>query len=142
MQAPHVTELIELAAASLGSEYKLAKALGIPQSHISEWKAGKRPCSPEDQALMAYQAGRDPEEALVRAVLVKHADTAKGERLLSALGKGLRATGAAATLLIFGSAGFLAPTEARARTPSAAPGSLIATMYRKAKSFTLRPVSV
>lgn len=72
-------------------------------------------------------------EAMARAVLFKHADTPKGERLLSALGKGLQVTGGAAILLISLSAGFLAPSEARAAVRTS-----ITTMYRKVKSLTHR----
>jgi hypothetical protein len=88
--------LIEKAAAIAGSEYKLAQLLGVGRQVVSDWKHGRRTCTPEDWALLAYVAGLDPEEALIRAVVAKHADTPKGERLVTALGKGSRVTGAGA----------------------------------------------
>jgi hypothetical protein len=100
-------KLIEAAAAIAGSEYRLAKNLGVSPQVVSDWKHGRRTCTPEDWALLAYAAGLDPEEALIRAVVAKHADTPKGERLLTALGKGLQVTGAVASLAMCGSAVFL-----------------------------------
>jgi hypothetical protein len=118
-------ELITRASDAVGSEYKLAKTMGISTGNISDWKAGRKRCTPEDWALMAFLCGLDPEEALIRAVLEKHSGSKKGEALMSALGKGFRATGAAAYFAICVSAGFLSTaTEARA---SQGQGS--ATMY-------------
>lgn len=99
-------KLIEAGAAIAGSEYRLAKNLGVSPQVVSDWKHGRRTCTPEDWALLAYAAGLDPEEALIRAVVAKHADTPKGERLLTALGKGLLVSGAVGSFAIFASAGF------------------------------------
>ncbi|MFY7928792.1 MAG: YdaS family helix-turn-helix protein [Oligoflexus sp.] len=99
-----LVKLIAAAAEIAGSEYRLAKNLGVSPQVVSDWKHGRRTCTPEDWALLAYAAGLDPEEALIRAVVAKHADTPKGERLLTALGKGLLATGAAASFAISASA--------------------------------------
>ena len=110
-------DLIDRASNALGSEYKLAKTMGISTGNISDWKAGRKRCTPEDWALMAYLCGLDPEEALIRAVLEKHTGSKKGEALMSALGKGFRATGAAACFAICASAVSLSTvTEARAST--------------------------
>lgn len=38
--------LIERAAAIAGSEYKVAKALGVTPQQVCDWKAGRRTCSP------------------------------------------------------------------------------------------------
>lgn len=125
--------LLNAAQAATGSDYKTAKALGITPQRLSDWRHGRQTPQPEDHALLAQIAGLDPMEAMARAVLFKHADTPKGERLLSALGKGLQVTGGAAILLISLSAGFLAPSEARAAVRTS-----ITTMYRKVKSLTHR----
>ena len=102
--------LIERAAKVQGSEYKLAKALGITPQRLSDWKHQRRTCTPEDWTLLAAAAQLDPEEALIRAVIAKHANTPKGERLLTALGKGLHQIGEKATFGIFASVAFLLMT--------------------------------
>ena len=106
-----VTQLLDAAADATGSDYKTAQAMGVTRMMLSDWRTGRRNPQPEDHALLAMLAGKDPEEALVRAVLEKHRDTAKGERLLSALGKGLRRIGEGATLLFFASVAFLVPSR-------------------------------
>jgi DNA-binding transcriptional regulator YdaS (Cro superfamily) len=98
-------DLMDAAKNAHGSDYKVAKLLGRSPQEVSDWRAGRRAAQPEDHALLAALAGQDAEQALVRAVLAKHADTPKGERLLSALGKAWRQTGAAATSHVFAIAG-------------------------------------
>lgn len=115
----YVVDLLSKAAKTAGSEYQVAKTLGIPQSHISEWKNGKRPCSPEDRARLAALANEDAIQELVRATLEKHDGTKKGEQLWAILGKSLRVTGAASVTGLVGliSAALLmtmAPTPAKA----------------------------
>lgn len=96
MQAlDEVRRLIEKAGTTTGSEYKLAKAMGIPQQMLTDWKAGRRTCTPEDRARLAGFANEDAVQELVRAVLEKHQGTKKGEQLYAILGKPLRQTGAA-----------------------------------------------
>ena len=95
-----INALLDAAEKKTGSDYQTAKLLGKPRQEISNWRHGVRSAQPEDHALVAALAGLDPEEALVRAVLEKHANTSKGERLLSVLGNVLHRTGAAATLLL------------------------------------------
>ena len=93
-EQPLVNDLITKAGVICGSEYKLAKALGVPQQHLSEWKAGRRTCTPSDQARLAGFAREDAVQALVRATI----DSAKGlkrEQLERVLGKLSRQTGAA-----------------------------------------------
>jgi len=99
-----IIDLLDAAREKTGSDYKTAKALGVTPQRLSDWRHGRQAAQPEDHALLAALAGNNPTEALVRATLAKHADTPKGERLLSALGKLLHPTGAAVTLLGFGSA--------------------------------------
>lgn len=79
--------LIESAKLIAGNEQKLAAKLGIPQSHISNWKAGTRKCSPADQAILAGIAGQDAKEELVRATLEREEGTRRGVLLGELLGK-------------------------------------------------------
>lgn len=111
-----IVALLDAAARTTGSDYKTAQLVGKTRQQISDMRHGRLTAQPEDHALIAAAAGLDPEEALVRATLEKHANTAKGERLLSVLGNVLRRTGGMATLLSFGSAG-LAMTLAIAASP-------------------------
>jgi len=82
-----LNELIDAAKAIAGSDYQLAKMLGVPRGHVSAWRHGKRTATPEDQALIAGIAGLDAAAWLARATCAKHEGTAKGERLLEVLGK-------------------------------------------------------
>lgn len=91
----NLTELIEKAGIKVGSEYKLAKALGVSTSTMSDWKHGRMTCSPGDRARIAGFAGEDAVQELVRGTI----ENAKGEvrkaQLEQLLGKLLRPTGAA-----------------------------------------------
>ena len=109
-------DLLDRAKSHAGSDYKVAQLLGVQRQVLSDWRNGRKTCTPEDQALLAAVAGLDPEEALIRAVITKHANTAKGERLLTALGKGLVQTGAKATFAMFASVGFLLTMTERLTT--------------------------
>lgn len=86
-------KLVEKAGKTIGSEYKLAKMLGVPQSLVSAWKSGDKPCSPADRVRLAGVANEDAIQELVRATI----DSAKGElrrqQLRELLGKLLRPTG-------------------------------------------------
>ena len=93
--------LIEKAATVVGSEYKLAKEMGIDQQTISGWKAGRRTCTPADRARVAGFAREDAIQELVRATI----ETAKGtkkEQLMRVLGKASRQTGAALHGVVLG----------------------------------------
>jgi DNA-binding transcriptional regulator YdaS (Cro superfamily) len=103
--------LIEKAGAIAGTEYKLAKALGVPQQVLSDWKAGRRTCVPADRARLAAMAQEDAVQELVRATIQSTEGTLRGEQLATVLGKWLRATGEAKgsvwlslTSLIYGTA--------------------------------------
>jgi transcriptional regulator with XRE-family HTH domain len=109
-------ELLDKAAAATGSDYKTAKALGITPQRLSDWRHGRQNPQPEDKALLASLAGDDPTQALVRAILEKHADTPRGERLRTALGKALRRTGELAITLSFASIAFFGHDDAEAVT--------------------------
>lgn len=124
-----INELLDAAERVTGSDYKTAQLLGKPRQEISNWRHGHKNAQPEDHALVAAIAGLDAEEALVRAVIAKHADTPKGERLLSALGNVLRRTGEAVTLGFFVSvASGIGPTT---KTAAAATVKAVATMYSR-----------
>ncbi|MES2414341.1 MAG: hypothetical protein V4614_11105 [Pseudomonadota bacterium] len=102
-----VQELIEKAGKQAGSEYKLAKAMGIQQSVISAWKKGSKTCVPEDQARLAAFAKEDALQALVRGVLSSTAGTLRGEQLQAVLGKWSRQTGAASVTVLLATASVL-----------------------------------
>lgn len=65
MQVP---ELIERAAKVTGSDYALAKTLGVTRQNVSGWKHAARACPADVRARMAELAGLDPMEALVEAI--------------------------------------------------------------------------
>ncbi|MBB4225601.1 hypothetical protein [Variovorax guangxiensis] len=87
--------LIDKAKEISGSDYKLAKLTGHTPQQISDWRHGRKPCPPEDQALIAGVAGLNAEQVALRALVEKHEGTAKGDRLMKVLGKALLATGGA-----------------------------------------------
>lgn len=90
-----VTLLIEKAGHIHGSEYRLAKEMGIPQQMLTDWKAGRRACTPGDRARLAGFAREDAVQELVRAT-IEGAKGAKKEQLEKLMGKWLRQTGGAA----------------------------------------------
>lgn len=98
-----LNELMDKAKSIAGSDYALAKQLGVSRMKVSNWRHGHQPCPVEDQALIAALAGLDPAEFLVRAVVLKHQGTAKGDRLMKVLGKSSIAIGA-----VLGSVGAVA----------------------------------
>jgi transcriptional regulator with XRE-family HTH domain len=83
-----IAKLINAAAQLYPSENQLAQAIGYTRSELSQWKLGKRACPVEAQVLLAAVAGLDAEEVLAYALIERNADTARGEKLLTALGKG------------------------------------------------------
>lgn len=86
--------LIEKAGLICGSEYKLAKAMSIPQQVLSMWKSGVRTCTPGDRARLAGFAREDAVQELVRAT-IEQAKGTKREQLQQVLGKWSRQTGGA-----------------------------------------------
>jgi DNA-binding transcriptional regulator YdaS (Cro superfamily) len=84
--------LIEKAGAIAGSEYKLAKLLGVPQTVLTDWKAGRRTCTPGDRARVAGFAQESALQELVRST-INSAKGLKREQLEQLLGKQLRAIG-------------------------------------------------
>lgn len=99
----NLNELIAKAAAVVGSEAKLARAMGIAQPNISLWKSGMRTCTPEDRARLAGFAREDAVQELVRATLEKTEGTLRGEQLRKLLGKWLhQTTGALGGVFVLG----------------------------------------
>lgn len=92
----YLDELINRASAAAGNDNRLAAALEVGRSAVSEWRKGIRACPAADQALMAQIAGLDPEAWAARAIIEAHEGTPKGEKLANALKKALLVTGAAA----------------------------------------------
>lgn len=86
--------LIEKAAAIVGNETELAKALGVAQPNVSAWKAGTRTCTPADRARIAGFAREDAVQELVRAT-IEAAKGTKREQLQKVLGKWSLQTGEA-----------------------------------------------
>lgn len=61
--------LIEKGKSIYGSYGALANEVGVPASHVSMWKAGKRYCSPPDRAALATAVNEDPTAATIEAVI-------------------------------------------------------------------------
>lgn len=61
--------LIEKGTSIYGSQSALAKELGVPYTHVSMWKSGKRPCTAPDRAALAIAVDEDPTEAVIEAVI-------------------------------------------------------------------------
>jgi hypothetical protein len=91
----YLNELIDRASKAAGSDTALAKELEVSKTVVSDWRHGRRRCSPEDQALMAAMSGLDAEAWGARGMIEKHEGTTKGAKLQEALKKALLATGAA-----------------------------------------------
>lgn len=89
-------ELIDAAAKQCGSAYKLAQHIGYTRMEVSGWRNDKRACPLEAQVFMAQIVGLNVDAVIHDALIERHADTPRGEKLITALGKGLMtATGAA-----------------------------------------------
>ena len=86
--------LIEKAGSIAGSEYKLAQTLGLPQRVLTDWKAGRRTCTPGDRARLAGFAREDAQQELARAT-INAATGIKREQLQRLLGKLSHQTGEA-----------------------------------------------
>lgn len=90
----YLDQLIDLASAKAGSDYKLAKLVEVTPQTISNWRHAKKTCPVGDVVLMADIAGLKSEEWAARAIVNRYEGTSKGEKLTRALGKALAATGA------------------------------------------------
>ena len=94
--------LIDAATAACGSAYKLSKHIGYSRNEVSGWRLDKRACPLEAQVFMAQIVGLDVDAVIHHALIEKHADTPRGEKLVSALRKGLMAAGGLSTTLLLG----------------------------------------
>jgi len=94
MKPNYLDELIDRASKAAGSDAALAAELEVSKTVVSDWRHGRKRCSPEDQALMAALAGLEARDWGARAMIAKHAGTSKGAKLEAALKKAFVATGA------------------------------------------------
>lgn len=131
-----IESLLDAAKAKTGSDNKTAALLGVPFQQISDWRGARKNPQPEDHALVAALAGLDAEEALVRAVLEKHANKPKGERLLSVLGNVLHRTGAAAISLSSASVASATSRVAKAIGDNVHRVVSVATIWRMSNKLT------
>lgn len=53
-------ELIQRAEVAAQGTSALARVLGVPQQHVTDWKANRRTCPPDMRARMAAMCGLDP----------------------------------------------------------------------------------
>jgi DNA-binding transcriptional regulator YdaS (Cro superfamily) len=87
-------QLIERAANNAGTAAALARELGVSTSKVYDWRDGRQPCTPADQARIAAWAGDDPVQQLVRATIEQAKGDTRREQLKKLLGKSLHRTGA------------------------------------------------
>jgi hypothetical protein len=95
-----VHALIDAATEICGNAYKLSKHIGYSRNEVSGWRLDKRACPLEAQVFMAQIVGLDVDQVIHDALIEKHADTPRGEKLLTALGKGLMSAGAVALITV------------------------------------------
>lgn len=126
-----IQNLILVSSAIFGGQNKMARAIGYGPGEVSEWANGRRPCPLEAQVLMADAAGLNAQEVMAYAIIERHANTPRGEKLLSALGKVSRAAGVAASCFI--SASVVWGSKATCAVPA-----LLNTMCSLVKSETHR----
>jgi transcriptional regulator with XRE-family HTH domain len=99
-----VKTLVHAASARIGSQNRLARALGYTSGNLTEWTKGKRPCPVKAQALMAHMTGLNATEVALWALIESETNPTRQEQLYEALGKGLARAGAVASLAMFSSA--------------------------------------
>jgi hypothetical protein len=95
-----VKTLIDEASMRAGNDRRLAKMIEATPGNVCDWRTALRPCPLEAQILMAAIAGRDVDGVIKDALIERNAGTARGEKLVSALGKGLMGLGAATALTL------------------------------------------
>lgn len=105
--------LIDKAAETCGSRYKLAKKIGLAESTISSCRVGRRKLPLKYIGVLSDLAHVDAVDALARVVAEQAPGTDAGMVLKEILGKGL-AAGVAAMSLFFYSADW---NSANAMTP-------------------------
>lgn len=95
---PRLLGLIEEASMRAGNDNRLARMVEATRANVSQWRHGKRSCPIEAQILMAAIAERDIQREIAEAVIEQNANTPRGEKLISALGKGLMTASGAALI--------------------------------------------
>jgi hypothetical protein len=95
-------DLINAAANAAGNEAKLGPMVEATRHHVNAWKHGKRTCPIEAQVLMAAIAKHDVAAVIKDVLIERNAGTARGEKLVSALGKGWTTIGAVTALTLCG----------------------------------------
>lgn len=106
--------LIDKAGKNVGSFYKLYQITGIPQSRISEIRAGKRPLPLDAVPVIAELAGVDVDEAIHTVMIEQTKDPEKRGRLMEILGKAV-AAGVAGVLAFSYSGDSISSTVAQAQ---------------------------
>lgn len=86
-QNKEVIYLVTTAGLKVGSQYKLAKIMELPQSVLTDWKAGRRLCTPLDRARLALFAEQDAAREYITATIEHTAGTKRGDQLAAALKK-------------------------------------------------------
>lgn len=81
MQAPELIQRAEVAAQGTSA---LAQVLGVPQQHVTDWKANRRTCPPDMRARMAAMCGLDPVAEAIEAIAERLND-ARRSGLLEAI---------------------------------------------------------
>lgn len=61
--------LIEKGISIYGNQAALAAAIGVPDTHISMWKKGKKTCTPRSRVKLAIAAKEDITTAALDAIL-------------------------------------------------------------------------
>lgn len=86
-----------------GNDNRLARMIDATRMNVSQWRHGKRSCPIEAQVLMAAIANRDVQQEIAAALIEQNANTPRGEKLISALGKGLMSAGGLTAITLLGS---------------------------------------
>lgn len=86
MQAPELIQRAEVAAQGTSA---LARVLGAPQQHVTDWKANRRTCPPDMRARMAAMCGLDPVAEAIEA-LAEGLSEARRSRLMDAIEAGIK----------------------------------------------------
>lgn len=63
-----LTALIDEAAQKAGNQVRLAELMGVPKSHITQMKQGKRPANWRVRGKLRVILGQDPAHAFVAAM--------------------------------------------------------------------------
>ena len=79
-------DLIESAAAKAGGYRALSREIGVPDSHLHNYRKEARKCPLDVRVLIAEAAGLDADKTLREGIVAEHAGTARGARLAEILG--------------------------------------------------------